>query len=64
MHRYMINADDEYLSVPASNVLNAFALVRALRPRATVVGDAYACTPAAVTYITVTESATAPEGSD
>lgn len=64
MERYLIRADDEYLNVPASNVLNALSLVRALRPRATVVGDAYACTPATVTYITITESTTAPEGSN
>ena len=64
MHRYLIMADDEYLSVPACDVLNAFSLVRALRPLAAVVGDAYACTPAAVTHITITESTTAPEGSD
>lgn len=56
MSEYLIRADDEYLLVPAASILNAFSLVRALRPRAVVVSDAYGNKPSGnITHIEITE---------
>jgi hypothetical protein len=56
MPRYLMHADDEYLVVTTASIFNAFSLVRAIRPGATVVTDAYGDKPqGSVTHIEITE---------